>query len=67
MVVSYVTMALGALVAFGLIDVAAQATLLENINALIGSVMVIYGVVMAALRKVTSSPLFGWLKKNEEK
>ena len=65
MVLSYASMVLGALVAFGVVDVASKAALLENIDVLIGSGMAVYGIVMAALRKVTSSPLLGWLNKSD--
>jgi len=34
-----------------------------NLDTLIGTIMVIYGIVMAIFRKITSSPLVGWINK----
>lgn len=64
MILSYISMALGVLVALGLLNMESQAVVLEHINGIIGSVMVLYGVVMAVLRKITTTPLLGWLSKN---
>jgi len=34
-----------------------------NLSGLVGTVMVVYGIIMAIFRKITSSPLVGYFKK----
>jgi len=34
-----------------------------SLNEIVGGVMIVYGIIMAILRKITSSPLLGWFKK----
>lgn len=45
------------------LDESTKTALIENINLVFGGVMVLYGIVIGILRKITSSPLVGWFKK----
>lgn len=70
MIAAFISMLLGLATIFGVnIDEQIKADLINNLNAVIGGGMVVYGILMAILRKVTSTPLAagirGWMGVKE--
>ena len=63
MVIQWVKGLIGILVGAGLVSVADQQIVLENLDKVIGGILLISAVVEGWVRKLTSSPLASWWGK----
>lgn len=64
MIVSFISILSGLLMAAGVdFPEETKAQIVAHLEAVLGGVVVLYGIAMAILRKLTDSPLVGWLTK----
>ena len=67
MIVAFISMLGGLVTMLGVdLDPATKDALVNNLEIVIGGIVTLYGIVMALLRKITTSPLVGWFKKEEQ-
>jgi uncharacterized membrane protein len=69
MVAALVSLLAGAaLVLFGVqIDAETQATLLNHIDTIVGSIIMVYGLALGIFRKITTTPMKGLITKETSK
>lgn len=66
MIAGYISMLAGLFTFMGVdLDPETKAALLNNIESIIGAGVALYGVVLVLFRKITSSPMVGWISKQE--
>ncbi len=64
MIAGYISMGVGIFTALGVeLSPETKMALLDNIEGLIASGMALYGLALVLFRKITSSPMIGWLTK----
>lgn len=66
MIFGYVSMLFGFFSMIGVeLDAETKVAIVDNIEVIIGALSVLYGIAMVILRKVTNSPMLGWLFKEQ--